>query len=183
MTPTVQAPELTSTPDTGTASPTPNPPPLVATAIPVPEPPTVTPTLKVLPTATPTVLTPPIPTPAPTPPPPAALKRPCIFFDGVVPTSESDEYVEITNTGGSGEDIGGWTLKDIADGTPTFQFPSVILKAGASIRVYTNEVYPESGGFSFGRGTSIWNNSTPDETGLYVISGTLVSRKSYPPGW
>jgi hypothetical protein len=69
------------------------------------------------------------------------------------------------NTGVSGADIGGWTLTDIADGTPTFQFPAVTINAGASIRVYTNEVHPESGGFSFGRGTGIWNNITPDEAG------------------
>jgi len=148
----------------------------------VSEPPTITPKPTALPTATPTVFPTPSPTSTPTSPPPAALKISCIFCDGVVPTSESDEYVQITNTGGSSADIGGWTLTDIPDGTPTFQFLSMILNVGASIRVYTNEVHPESGGFSFGRGTSIWNNSTPDEAGLYDGSGVLVSRKSYPPG-
>ncbi|MDP6823572.1 MAG: lamin tail domain-containing protein [Dehalococcoidia bacterium] len=100
----------------------------------------------------------------------------------MIPTSESDEYVEIKNTGSGSADMLGWLLTDIADGTPAFQFPAVTIDPGESIRVYTNEVHPESGGFSFGRGTSIWNNSSPDEAALYNASGEVVSRKSYPPG-
>ena len=106
----------------------------------------------------------------------------CIFFDGVVPSSESDEYVEIQNVGSAAADLGGWSLKDIADGSPTFDFPTWTVGAGDSIRVYTNEVHPESGGFSFGRGGAIWANSSPDEAGLFDANGTLISQKSYPPG-
>jgi hypothetical protein len=126
-----------------------------------------------------------VPTPSPPPTPAitaAFVQITCVFFDGVIPTSESDEYVEIKNTGSGSADMLGWLLTDIADGTPAFQFPAVTIDPGESIRVYTNEVHPESGGFSFGRGTSIWNNSSPDEAALYNASGEVVSRKSYPPG-
>lgn len=78
----------------------------------------------------------------------------------------------------------GWRLADIADGNPEFVFPSRTLEPGEVIRVYTNEVHPEWGGFSFGRGSAIWNNkkSDPDEAGLFNQAGELVSRESYPPG-
>lgn len=105
-----------------------------------------------------------------------------MFFDGIVPTSESDEFVEITNAGTGTVDLHDWTLTDIADGAPTFQFPELSIPPESSIRVYTDEVHPESGGLSFGRGTSIWNNGAPDEAGLFDSTGALVSRMSYPPG-
>ncbi|MBT3942176.1 MAG: lamin tail domain-containing protein [Chloroflexi bacterium] len=90
--------------------------------------------------------------------------------------------MEIVNSGSGTVDIAGWQLKDIADGTPTFQFPNISIAPGDSVRVYTNEFHLESGGLTFGRGTSIWNNSTPDEAGLFDLTGSLVSSKSYPPG-
>lgn len=99
-----------------------------------------------------------------------------------MPNSESDEYVEIRNSGGVAANLSGWMLTDIADGTPTYIFPAFTLEPGASIRVYTNEIHPESGGFSFGRGASIWNNVDPDEAGLFDAAGNILSRKSYPPG-
>ena len=71
---------------------------------------------------------------------------------------------------------------DISDGRPEFIFPSYLLEPGQAARVYTNEVHPEWGGLSFEYGTAIWNNSEPDEAGLFNDAGTLVSRKIYPPG-
>ena len=56
-----------------------------------------------------------------------------------------------------------------------------MLQSQSSVRVYTNEDHPESGGFSFGRGTSIWNNYDPDEAALIDPSGTTVSTYTYPP--
>ncbi len=102
-----------------------------------------------------------------------------IFYDGLVPRTEADEYVEIMNQGSQAVDLKGWILKDISDGTPSFTFPSYILQSGKSIRVYTNEIHPEWGGFSFGRGTAIWNNTSHDIAGLYNPQGQEVSRKSY----
>ena len=102
-----------------------------------------------------------------------------IFHDGLVPGTESDEYVEITNRGDQPRDLAHWRLKDISEGYPSFIFPSYILAPGKSIRVYTNELHPEWGGFSFEYGRAIWNNSEPDVAVLYNEDDKEVSRKSY----
>jgi len=102
-----------------------------------------------------------------------------IFYDGLVPRAESDEYVEITNLGDQAQDLAGWELKDISEGYPLFTFPSYILAPGKSIRVYTDEYHPEWGGFSFEYGRAIWHNSEPDVAVLYNRVGKEVSRKSY----
>ena len=103
----------------------------------------------------------------------------CIFYDGLVPRVESDEYVEITNLGDQAQDLAGWVLKDISEGYPSFTFPSYTLAPGKSIRVYTNEYHPEWGGFSFEYGQAIWNNSEPDVAVLYNNQGNEISRESY----
>ena len=100
----------------------------------------------------------------------------------MVARSESDEYVEITNGADAPQDLAGWALVDVDDGRPRFVFPSWVMAPGSVVRVYTNQVHRQYGGFSFGSGTAIWNNDEPDEAALYDSSGTLVSRKSYPPG-
>jgi len=102
-----------------------------------------------------------------------------IFYDGVVYQTESDEYVEITNLGDTSQDLEGWVLKDINEGYPSFTFPTYVLQPGESIRVYTNEIHPEYGGFSFGSGKAVWNNSSPDTAVLYNAQIQEVSRKSY----
>ena len=102
-----------------------------------------------------------------------------IFYDGVVYRTESDEYVEITNLGDTSQDLKGWLLKDISEGYPSFTFPSYVLAPGAKVRVYTNEIHPEWGGFSFGSGKAVWNNSIPDTAVLKNAEGQEVSRKSY----
>ncbi|GAI90453.1 unnamed protein product, partial [marine sediment metagenome] len=102
-----------------------------------------------------------------------------IFYDGLVYRVESDEYVEITNLGSEPQDLAGWVLKDISEGYPSFTFPHYVLAPGAAIRVYTNEIHPEWGGFSFGYGKAIWNNTDPDTAALYDAQGQEVSRKSY----
>lgn len=102
-----------------------------------------------------------------------------IFYDGLVPRVESDEYVEITNLGDQPQDLTGCVLMDISEGYPSFTFPSYILVPGKSIRVYTNEYHPEWGGFSFEYSRAIWNNTEPDVAVLYDSQGKEVSRKSY----
>lgn len=64
------------------------------------------------------------------------------------------------------------------------------LQPGQTIRVYTKgeEVagYEGWGGFSFGRGSAIWNNTTADTAVLRDAAGTVVSERTYdvssPPG-
>ena len=90
--------------------------------------------------------------------------------------------MEIVNLGDSAQDLEGWTLVDIADGSPVFTFPEALLEPAGRIRVYTNQVHPEWGGFSFKRGSAIWSNSDPDTAGLHNRAGELVSSKTYPPG-
>ena len=194
-TPTTTATPTATTTPTPTPSPTPAPSPTptpTATTTPTPTPsptpapsPTPTPTATATPTATPTPT--PSPTPAPSPTPTSAPSGggviiECIFYDGLVPSTEADEYVQIANTGDTPVDLEGWRLTDLSDGSPSFTFPTYILEPGERVRVYTNETHPEWGGFSFGRGGAIWNNSDPDVAGLLNALGEEVSRKSYPPG-
>jgi beta-lactamase superfamily II metal-dependent hydrolase len=102
-----------------------------------------------------------------------------IFYDGAFYQTESDEYVEITNLGTTSQDLEGWVLIDISEGYPSFTFPSYVLAPGAKIRVYTNEIHSEWGGFSFGYGKAVWNNSSPDMAVLRNAQGQEVSRQSY----
>ena len=181
-------------PSTAIANPTPQLKP-DATAVPV----SIEPTHQPEPTGAPIAPTPEVrqtiaPAPTPTPIPPtqtptvplkiegASLIIECIFFDGLVRTTEADEYVQVLNKGGATVNLLGWRLLDRADGTPEFTFPSFGLQPQASLRVYTNEEHPESGGFSFQRKSSIWNNSNPDEAALIDPDGQTVSFISYPPG-
>ena len=186
ISPTV-GPRNTSAP-TPTPPPTPEPTPTpVPTATLAPEPtPTIAPTATPEPMPTPTPVPPPTPVPTATPTPQApsgtGLVIQCIFFDGLVKTTEADEYVQILNEGSSVVDLSGWRLIDRADGSPEFTFPSYQLQPQQWVRLYTNEIHPESGGFSFQRKSSIWNNSNPDEAGLINPNGVTVSTSTYPPG-
>jgi hypothetical protein len=70
-------------------------------------------------------------------------------------------------------------LQDISDGYPSFVFPAYILKPRERIRVYTNEIHPEYGGFSFGHSEAIWDDSVPDTAALFDAEGREVYRRSY----
>lgn len=100
-----------------------------------------------------------------------------IFYDGDVPRVESDEYAVITNTGDAPQDITGWRL-NADDNNQDFYFPNYTLAPGESCRVYTNEVHPETCGFSFGIPKAIWAND--GECGhLYDANGVEVSSYCY----
>lgn len=167
-------------------SPTP-----VVTATPIP--PSLTPSPVAIATAVPTAV--PVatvtavaaaPTPVPTdspaltatvPPAPGAVVISYIYYDGQVARVESDEYAVITNQGGSPVNLGGWHLNAGDDGQD-FWFPAFELAPGQSCRVYTNEVHPETCGFSFNYGRAIWNND--GECGvLYDQNNVEVSRYCY----
>lgn len=86
------------------------------------------------------------------------------------------------NQGTGAVDLEGWQLIDQSDVTPQFVFPLYSLQPQSSVRVYTNEVHPGSGWFSFQMVTSIWNNSSSDTAALINPSGETVSTKDYQPG-
>jgi hypothetical protein len=93
---------------------------------------------------------------------------------------EPDEYVVIKNLSECYVDISGWVLKNINKIYPTFTFPAIILSPGVIIRVYTDEVHTETGGFCFYYGPGdVWSNDNPDIAVLYDARGSEVSRKSY----
>ena len=98
-----------------------------------------------------------------------------VFFDGLK-SGEPDEYVEISNFSGKPVTMTGWKLKD--EYGHTFTFPNYILDTSKTIRVYTNENYPEWGGFSFKRTSAVWNNDG-DTAVLYDNQDKTVSRKHY----
>lgn len=101
-----------------------------------------------------------------------------IHFRGAAPRTESDEFVEITNSGRGNADISGWRL-DADDPGQQFVFPpSTTLPAGQTIRVYTNEIHPESGGYTFGSPRAVWNNRGDLGT-LYDADGEVVSTYGY----
>jgi hypothetical protein len=117
---------------------------------------------------------------------------------------EANEYVEIKNEGDRREIIAGWVLKNISKESASFTFPAHMpcscswfndyesciehcvppstcaLDPHQSIRVYTGEVHPESGGFCFYYSPGdIWDNEEPNIAVLYNSGGKEVSRKSY----
>ncbi|HEY9847864.1 MAG TPA: LamG-like jellyroll fold domain-containing protein [Leptolyngbyaceae cyanobacterium] len=102
-----------------------------------------------------------------------------IFYKGVVKKTQSDEYVEITNQESKPADISGWQIASGIGRNKFFTFPAgTTLAAGQKIRVYTNEVHPETGGFSCGSKLSLWKDSG-DEARLLDAKGNLVSGLAY----
>ena len=145
---------------------------------------TVTPTPTATATATPaTPATTAVPTmtPTPTPTQPTGTSNVVIsyiFYDGIVPSVESDEYAEIRNNGNASENLQSWKLNAGSPGQD-FTFPNFNLNPGQACRVYTNENHPESCGFNFHSGSALWKNSG-DCGHLYSQSGQEVSTYCYP---
>jgi len=100
-----------------------------------------------------------------------------VFYDGLVPKVESDEYAEIINAGSEPIDLAGWRLNAGSQGQD-FVFPAFILQPGQTCRVYTNETHPEACGFSFASPDPLWNNKG-DCGYLYDQSGNLVDDYCY----
>ena len=106
-----------------------------------------------------------------------------INYDGKVKTTEADEYVVITNGSNSPVDVSGYYLYVATTGTqgPTFSFPKKSsIKPNSSVRIYTNELHKETGGYSFGSGKAIWNN----RGGLAVLkdsNGKKLGEFKYKP--
>ncbi len=97
-----------------------------------------------------------------------------ILFDGKVARTEADEYVELTNAGSGHADISGWKIS-ADDVNQNFVFPAATtLRVGQVIRVYTNEVHAEFGGYSYGIRRAIWNNKG-DVGRLFDADGKVSS--------
>jgi hypothetical protein len=105
---------------------------------------------------------------------------------------EPDEYVEIKNVSDQPQDVRGWVLTNITKGYLQFIFPiftplaegeylePMFLEPHQAVRVYTDEIHDESGGFSFNYGTgNYWNNEVPDTAVLLNAEGKEMSRRSY----
>lgn len=115
--------------------------------------------------------------------PALATDKPCVViahvqFKGQVKRSQSDEYVELRNTGTGSADLSGYRI-NAGDSGQDFVFPpGTVLQSNQGLRVYTNQVHKESGGFSFGSGRALWNDDG-DEALLYDPAGALVHRYGY----
>ncbi len=102
-----------------------------------------------------------------------------ICYKGEVKKTQSDEYVEIVNKGTTTADVAGWKISSGLSKRQAFIFPAgTKLEAGKSFRVYTNEVHPETGGFTFGSSTGIWNDKG-DEAKLFDAQGNQVATLAY----
>ena len=166
----------TTTVPTRTANLTPSPsafptPSATATATPTP---TDTPTPTITPTDTPTP--PPTETPTVTPtstPEEAALHITALRYRG------PDEVVEITNLGGSNQDLSGWTLASRGQKHP-FRFPAgLVLPSGTTIRVHSGPEAPDNPPWDLRWSTDyLWNNSG-DEAVLSNAAGQQIDRWSY----
>jgi endonuclease YncB( thermonuclease family) len=100
-----------------------------------------------------------------------------IFANGNVDPNEPDEFVELRNDGLIALELAGWTLADKAN--HRFTFPAFSLQPGQVCRVYTNQVHPESCGFSFAFSeTAIWNNGG-DCAYLADGTGNLIAQYCY----
>jgi hypothetical protein len=85
-----------------------------------------------------------------------------IFFDGKVPKTESDEYMVIQNSSKDTIDVSGYIVYPATSGNQgsTFAFPKgSTIKPNSSVRIYTNEIHKETGGYSWGSGRALWSNS------------------------
>ncbi|WP_230968427.1 lamin tail domain-containing protein [Nostoc sp. WHI] len=102
-----------------------------------------------------------------------------VVYKNKVKKTQSDEYVEITNQKNTPVDVSGWQIASGIGRNKAFTFPQgTILAPTQSVRVYTNEVHPESGGFSCGSGICLWKDSG-DEVRLLDAQGNLVSGLAY----
>jgi hypothetical protein len=102
-----------------------------------------------------------------------------LVYKGQVKRTQSDEYVELTNRGNKAADISGWKITSAGSAKQWFIFPAgSALGAGKSLRIYTNEVHPETGGYSFASKTAIWNDAG-DELNLFNAKGENVATLTY----
>ena len=109
---------------------------------------------------------------------PAGVTIVRVHHKGAVKRTRADEYAEIVNHGDAAIDVSGWIL-DAGDTGQVFTFPSgTTLAPGQVVRVYTDEVHPDTGGFKFGIHRAIWSDHG-DRARLRDASGAVVSVFAY----
>jgi hypothetical protein len=86
------------------------------------------------------------------------------------------QFVVVVNRSGEKVDMSGWHLQDRTG--VTFDFPSFVLRAGASVRVRTGQGTDSESDLHWGRGASVWRNEG-DIVRLYDRLWNLVDEKSY----
>lgn len=102
-----------------------------------------------------------------------------VFWDGLEAVAEGDEYAELRNLGGQPINLEDWRLV-AGDLNRTFTFPEFILQPGQTCRVYTDEVHPDTCGFTFSSPTAIWTNDG-DCGYIYSADDVLESLYCYFP--
>lgn len=90
-----------------------------------------------------------------------------VFYDGEVYQVESDEYVEVKNTGQSTLNLEGYYLMG-SKGEEKYTFPALELAPDETVKVYTNQ-----GDYSFESEDAVWSNGGETVT-LYDTSGNVV---------
>jgi len=94
----------------------------------------------------------------------------CIVYEGTYFEGDGNEYVQLKNYGEMEQDLLGWTLAKLGDSERVFTFSaSFVLEPDMSIRIYTNELYAEEDGFSFGLEESLWTNLVQYPVSLVLI--------------
>jgi hypothetical protein len=87
-----------------------------------------------------------------------------------------NEFVLITNDTSASIDMGGWTLRDVAN--HVFQFPAFVLEAGFSVRIWTRAGANDPQNLFWGRGMPMWNNRG-DTAILRNGAGVEIDRMAY----
>lgn len=95
-----------------------------------------------------------------------------VFYDGEVYQVESDEYVEIGNSGAGTINLEGYYISG-SKGGEKYTFPDLDLASGDSVKVYTNQ-----GTYSFDSADALWSNSG-ETVYLYDASGNLTDQYTY----
>lgn len=87
----------------------------------------------------------------------------------------ANEWVQITNGGDEALSFDGWTLKDEADHTYTFN--AFTLNSSASVKVRTGEGTDTETDLYWGRGSAVWNNDG-DTTFLHTAEGDFMDSET-----